>query len=272
MALLNLTFSPDSSAPSSGVPRGRALLERPLLPEPAPARTAHLVLPGLLVLCWVLFELTANATLSVLVACLKFGWEDFRTAHWLRGADPDRDRGRACSWFYLASGVWKTAVMPILLIMILAACWAVFNPRAPRAGALREQMASAILVAMVAAATLVVVVAVAVAVAARHEVRVWVHHELHRSRRERLWPPAWTGSFWQHENRGRAILATALIFATIGFPPLAFRLVVTLEQRLEIAGVLAIVFGTPMLATCAYAVLRERVFAASPEECWPLES
>lgn len=218
---------------------------------------------------WLLFELTANATLSVMVACLKFGWEDFRTARWLRRADPDLPRATACSWFYVASGVWKTAVMPILLIMILSVLWAVFLPRAAGHRVLREQLASAVIVGLGAAVVLILVVAVAVGYAWTHRVRVWVHHELHASRRQQQWPPRWHGGFWQHDNRGRAILATALIFVTVGAPPLLFRLVLAWDPLPETVATLAIVFGPPIAATLTYAVLRDRIFAHVPEECWP---
>ena len=64
----------------------------------------------LLIVAWLVFELTAQPALAVAAVCVKFGWEDFRTARWLRRSDPDRLRGRACFWLYVASGLWKTAI------------------------------------------------------------------------------------------------------------------------------------------------------------------
>jgi hypothetical protein len=229
-----------------------------------------LVLPALLLAAWLLFELTANATLSVLLACLKFGWEDFRTAWWLYRVDPVRRRALACSWFYLASGIWKTAVMPILVVMIVSALWAMMGPRAQLPDeVVTQQVVSAIVVGVVAASALVGVVAIAVSLTLATGVRVWVHHQLHESRRRQRWPPHWDETLWQHDNRGRAVLATALVFATIGLPPWLFRSVVHLGPLPEVIAVLAIVFGVPILATTLYALLRERLFAHSPAECWP---
>jgi len=66
---------------------------------------------GLLALCWVVYELTRQPALGAVAVCLKFGWEDFSAARWLWRRDPDRARGRCCSWLYFAWGLWKTAIV-----------------------------------------------------------------------------------------------------------------------------------------------------------------
>src|SRR6266566_1511806 len=70
---------------------------------------------GLLVVGWALYELTTQPALGAVAVCLKFGWEDFRTARWLRRRDPDRRRGRACFWLYVGNGLWKTAVVAVVM-------------------------------------------------------------------------------------------------------------------------------------------------------------
>ncbi|MCA9258082.1 MAG: hypothetical protein KDA61_02725 [Planctomycetales bacterium] len=228
----------------------------------------RLVLPALLVLAWLLFEVTANATLSVLVTCLKFGWEDFRTANWLRRTDPQPVRGAACSWFYFASGVWKTAIVPILAVMLMSFFWASFFPMARPNPQVAEQLLSAVTVGFMAAIVLVLVVSVAVVRSISTQTRVWVHHDLHHSRRRNVWPPEFPHGPLAHQNRGRSILATAILFCTITFPVLMFRVVVRLNAPQEMVAVLGLVFGTPIAATFAYAVLRDRLFAQRPQECW----
>src|SRR5205823_1721793 len=52
---------------------------------------------------WALYELTTQPALGAVAVCLKFGWEDFRTARWLRRRDPNRRRGRACFWLYVGN-------------------------------------------------------------------------------------------------------------------------------------------------------------------------
>lgn len=237
--------------------------------EDAPPSPAERVAwPLFLVVAVLLFELTANATLSVLAACVKFGWNDFRTALWLLRTDPDVPRARACCWFYIASGIWKTALAPIVAVMTVSLVWGLISARAlPGAP---EHVWSALVVGLGASTALVLVVAAACTFALAAGVRVWVHPDLHQSRQAAAWPPEWRRMAWQHDNRGRAILATALIFVTLGFPPLAFRFVVLAFQGdLQIAAVLALVFGAPIGATATYAFLKGKIFANRPWECWP---
>lgn len=230
----------------------------------------QLVLPLLLALAWLLFELTANATLCVFVACLKFGWQDFRTAIWLMRTDPVRPRGKSGFWFYLSSGIWKTAIVPILAVFIIGILWGLFASRAFGANeAILRQIHAAMKVGVGASAILVIVVGIAALTTWRNDLRMWVHHDLHHSRRENVWPPEWPYPLWKHDNRGRAILATALIVLTITLPAVLFPFAVMLAPGAEITVVLGIVFGVPIGAAFSYALLRERIFAITPEQCWP---
>ncbi|QDS97924.1 hypothetical protein HG15A2_11920 [Adhaeretor mobilis] len=235
-----------------------------------PTWPQQLVLPMLLALGWLLFELTANATLALFIACLRFGWQDFRTAIWLRRTDPHPRRAKAGFWFYLSSGIWKTAIVPVLAVFVIGILWAMFaSAHEDPNEVLVRQMAFALAVGMGASGILVIVVGVAVAFSLSGSLRMWIHHDLHRSRRENLWPPEWPHPLWRHDNRGRAILATALIVLTVTLPLLLFPLAVMLAPGAEIAVVLGIVFGVPITSTFLYAALRDKVFASSPEECWP---
>src|SRR5947209_18895965 len=82
-------------------------LEHPTADEERPGRGWHgpFTWTGLLAVGWVLYELTAQPAVGAVAVCLKFGWEDFRTALWLRRRDPDRRRGRACFWLYAGNGL-----------------------------------------------------------------------------------------------------------------------------------------------------------------------
>src|SRR5437879_6067252 len=80
--------------------------------------------PLLLAAGWVLYEVTTQPSLAILTICLKFGWNDFRTAYWLRRTDPSRKRGRAYFWLYLGSGFWRTAItaiVPMFAAVVLTA-------------------------------------------------------------------------------------------------------------------------------------------------------
>lgn len=74
---------------------------------------------------WILYEFTSQPMLGIIVGCLKCGWKDFLTAIWLRRSDPNRARGAACSWFYLAEGAGKVlgASLGVMFAIILVFDW-----------------------------------------------------------------------------------------------------------------------------------------------------
>ena len=72
----------------------------------------------ILAVACVVTELTAHPAIGVSVLCLKFGWDDFRTSAWLRHRDPNRQRGEVCSWFYLASGLWRVFLWSFALMLV----------------------------------------------------------------------------------------------------------------------------------------------------------
>ena len=79
---------------------------------------AHLPWWLILTVAFVVTELTAHPAIGVGVLCLKFGWDDFRTALWLRRRDPNRRRGAVCSWFYLSSGLWRVFLWSFALMLV----------------------------------------------------------------------------------------------------------------------------------------------------------
>src|SRR5437016_4928589 len=102
--------------------------------EDVPSRRRNfLSWPAVLAAGWLFYELTAQPNLGAAVVCAKFGWNDFRTAWWLRRVDPDRRRAWACFWFYLASALWKTAITATVTIFAFAFVAASLRPAAPRA-------------------------------------------------------------------------------------------------------------------------------------------
>src|SRR6266571_5337383 len=80
----------------------------------------HVRWSALFLLGWLLYEATSQPGLAAAVTCAKFGWSDWRVAWWLRRVDPDWRRGQTCFWFYLAYGLWKVAVMSLVVIFLLA--------------------------------------------------------------------------------------------------------------------------------------------------------
>jgi hypothetical protein len=68
---------------------------------------------------FVIFELTANAALAIVLACLKFGWDETRIARRLKRNDPDRVRGRVCARFYQAYALWKVSGMAFVAMFLV---------------------------------------------------------------------------------------------------------------------------------------------------------
>lgn len=232
----------------------------------------RLLWPLLLMLAWLAFELTANATLSLVLACVNFGMNDFRSAWWLWQTDPQRPRARACSAFYVASGIWKTALVPLLVAGTISILWALYSPNAMRPNHPGTvQLQKALFVGLYAASLLIVVVGMAVVFALVARWRVWVHPSLHRSRQREIWPPSFAPGDEMQGNQARLIVVTG-VFALVLIGPvvslsLLSHLVIPLPARPLIA--LAVIFGYPMFAVTALAALRTRLFAESPWECWP---
>ena len=81
--------------------------------------SSRLAWPLVLVVGFLLFELTADPALGILLGCLKFGWDELRFSRRLRRQDPDPVRGRVCARFYEAFALWKVSLVA-LGVMFLA--------------------------------------------------------------------------------------------------------------------------------------------------------
>jgi hypothetical protein len=231
-----------------------------------------LSVPLLLVIGWVLYELTAQPALGVAAVCVKFGWEDFRTAWWLRRRDPDWKRGRACFWLYIASGWWKLAISASLMIFayIFLKLVGALGPGAGRhvAGALLTAFAGIVLAAVMSCW--------AITLALFWHIKLWLNSGLHTARRHDRWPShRYAGRY-----NGAGLLLGTSLFATF-VPVLLLSLVVGVSRMmgpLDQPGPapLLVLFGFPAL--CALLILalvhlirrtlRPRVFAATAKECW----
>ncbi len=147
----------------------------------------HPVLRGLawtvfVLLAWIVFELTANAALSVVVFSAKFGWDDLLTAVWLRRVDPRRQRAKACGWFFVASAFLKASIVAVVLMFAMAFC-------IPAQMGQPIEFVTAVIEAFVGFGLSAVTTWFAFFVAWRHGVKVWVDSAIHQARRDRRWPP-----------------------------------------------------------------------------------
>ena len=138
-------------------------------------------------LAFLAFELTANPALALALGCLKFGWNDFRTAHRLRRIDPDRQRGRVCARFYRAWGLWKISIVATVLMFAIVCVHGPFGPaggNAPpgQANVPPASFLTACLLAMLGFGASSVVSSVAIVSALRRRVKVWVGSRVNRAK------------------------------------------------------------------------------------------
>jgi hypothetical protein len=231
----------------------------------------HLSWTTLIILGWVLYELTSQPALGAGVACAKFGWSDLRAAFWLRRVDPDRQRGTVCFWWYVTFALWKVAVMAVLAAFVIsfisAACDGPPNPAMPRkpvspvlhgiAGAMGVGFGLSLLSSYVA-----------MWIALRKGISVWLGSAPHRARTERYWPPC----------EGKVNFAFYVTFTTLILSiPLISGLVVGAILLLDAPrpgpwgafAVLTLTLFTIGALIVAFPAVTRRVVAQTPQECWP---
>lgn len=236
-----------------------------------------LSVPALLFIAWVLYELTSQPALAVATICLKFGWDDARTAWWLRRRDANRRRGRALFWFYLAFGLWKVAITASLMIF----AYILLRFMGWLGGGAGRQVVGALVTAFTGIFFAGLLACWAVLLAWWFGLKLWLHHRLHQARRRNAWPPpCWlTGE----RNFAGMLLGTTL-FAS-GMPLLLLALLTIARQALgplqpgnPAARLVLMGFpvGCLVLAGLLVWLVRgaagRRVFARTPAECWPQQA
>jgi hypothetical protein len=233
--------------------------------------------PALLAVGWLLYEVTAQPNLGAAIVCVKFGWNDFRAAFWLRRMDSNRKRARACFWFYLASGLWKVAITATVTIFAFAFLAASLRPAQPRAAPpprpdLPSWFAGVMLTALLGFGLSTIATGIALCLAARHGVRFWLSSSVHHYVRRNVWPPYDQYRF--PTNHASLILLTALILvlapvvitvcigvaAAVGGGPLA-----------ALSVVLVIMGCGPVVVLMLRDIFDSRFVATTPWECWGRE-
>jgi len=200
---------------------------------------------AMLPLGWLIYELTARPSFAIVVACAKFGWNDFLTAHWLLRTDPDQGRGRTCFWFYAASGLWKITVAAFVTTGGILILMVGLDGNAPRG------LVDAGVTAAVGILLLAVIPMIGVLHARVFKIKVWIDSSIHACRRNEEWPPQATGFNSAMGLLFPALLVPVIVTALVTFP-------------LGIWSLLACVFGEGIYIW----LLFRGVAADHPDECW----
>jgi hypothetical protein len=240
------------------------------LDDERPSRWAFLFSwPSFLLAGWLLFELTSDAFLGVTVFCLKFGWEYFRTAFWLRRRDPDRARGKMCFWAFLGCGLYRTACTGTILLFTVP--WIVMALQGPGV-AVRAEAIEAGLVALFGFLACGLVTLRAFGMALWHRKRIFLNWEINRARANDTWPPTATGP-----NRADVLITTFMIVFLLPVllcAAIALVSVAVLIPQLQAVPQMMLVMMTIAFFLVASAILwardilQRKVLARLPEECW----
>jgi hypothetical protein len=246
------------------------------------ARSSILSWSGLALLAGLVYELTAQAPLSVAPLCLKFGWADFRTASWLGRRDPRPERGRVHYWFFLAAGLLKTATLALVLLTGVGIVQAIVEANAgpqPQPD-VPVELIEALVTAYVGYAASFLATCRALRLACRFRVKVWLDPAWHGARREDRWPTAVADC---RGNRAGLLILTALLVFFVGFvllPLVLAGLILLLQAFPPQQGVTwpFVVFGVGLFGLVGLPAIKgsivlyhyflRRVAAETPEEGW----
>jgi hypothetical protein len=173
--------------------------------------------------------------------CLKFGWEDFRTAFWLLRTDPSRKRGRVCWWLYLASGLWKVGISSFAMFVAIIFLEGFFQVGGNGQVKGMFQLIAGVFISLFCAFALSAFATwIALFSAWWHDVSLWLNGSVRIARRRSEWPP-----LYGRHNRIGVLIATNLIFVLPLFLPLL-----------------------PALLIWLHSMHRRRLFAEHPADCW----
>jgi hypothetical protein len=242
----------------------------------ATAGRGRFLWPALLLVGWLLYELTERPALAVITICLKFGWEDFRTALWLWRRDPRRGRGWACAFLYVSSGLWKTTATALLLLCAYIIALAVAEGLRAQPGQpinLEVELMSTFLTGTVGAVLAILTTCLAVELALCCKAKLWLNRQVHWARREDHWPPP-DGPALQVNRIGVLTLVVLVVFwlgVMVG-SIIAFSSVRGPQAR-DPGPLWMILFQVPWWAALygLYLIQNylERVaFARCPSDCW----
>lgn len=225
---------------------------------------------GTLAIAAVVYLLTHELAVAVILPCLHGGWHTVETGIWLLKSDPDRCRARVCFAFYFATACWKAAAAALFTVFLFGVAEAMTGVQPNM-----DEFAATMLVVLggVVFNTLVGIGATIAAVS--YKVRVWVHPRLRSMVQDDLnmvtsLPPARCGF-----NHAIFVVATALVFPVLCIGTACLLIATVGKGRNEVESVSAILlvfatmFGGPIAMIPCYAWLSSRIIARTPQQCWP---
>lgn len=215
-----------------------------------------------------LYELTTQPLLAMIVVCLKFSSNYFRLAFTVRRVDTNRVRGRAYFWFYVATGLLWTSLVANGFCWLFLALIVVFE------GVLKIQQFRAFLIPALLGTALTLSLALVVSslpiirgfwIAWRAGLRVWLNVWFVTARPE-------NGNYAQ-ENAAAGYLGLAIFipYFALAEAVLLFGYVsgILSDRNLQLPCILLLFFILMgFVLKKLFALLKERLVAVSAEEAW----
>jgi hypothetical protein len=253
--------------------------------EPSQSWRRAITWTGLLTAGYVLYEVTNQPAVGTAAVCLKFGWQDFRTARWLWQTDPCRPRGRACWWLYVGWGLMKVGLVALgtNAAVVIGMAFIVGRPGVQFGGPWLDRLlwslAGGALTALAALLLSAVATIRAVRLAVRHQGTLWLNSSVDSARRRRAWPPTTcglSGTNFLGKLQISAVVSTSvgtyfgvslLTFLVISFVFVVKSFIVAVLLTFSFPLLMASVAGRALYLSCVPPVLHS-VHADSPAECW----
>lgn len=228
---------------------------------------------------WLLFDLFMQPVLSICIASLKFGWNDFANGFWLWKKDSNLRRGRTCFVFYVATGLWRITVTTFavtLLGLLIYGCWLAIEPQAnPANGQRGDDILTGVSMMIVSFCFVFSSLStwLAILLSLKNRLRIWVDSTVRYSRRERVWPPRPQG-----KNQVSRAVTSSLVFLVTILLGTSIAVLASAAGRAGPAPAAMIVVPVLILIGCGVILLVGRswllrkVSASSPADCWAVDS
>lgn len=212
----------------------------------------------------IVFELTADPALGILVGCLKYGWDELWLARQLRRLDSETPRGRVCARFYEAYALWKVSLVGfgVMLLVLVIEGFIVRGlrpPGRPGPGGAPREFVTAGGIVLVGFTIAALVSLVAVIGAQRGRIRVWVGRRHNRLKLILLSVLL----FW-----GTPVLVLTWCLLTLGAQHLGLMSLPVLVMSMVLFVALFFV-ALPMVLLVLVDRLASQIAAECPSDCWP---
>lgn len=216
-----------------------------------------------LTLGFLVFELTSDVFLGIVVTCLKLGGGDVLTAFWAR-RDPVPGRGAALSCFCFASACFKIAGAAILICLSIIVAEVMFQARLNL-----DKFIAGLCLIFTGAFLGTMTCLVGLTIALRHHRRLWLDREFRQSRRYRVFPPVYIGA----RNQIAWILGVTkfhVFLFLVGLMVGCGSMIADPRGNMVEEAVGVLIFYAVLLAFPVWQLIRSPyIIAATPENCWP---